>query len=173
MAYCWRKRRNPCPTPNPKKCALFQLQVCIGGYHKFNSSSIIVTEDGLRREGIFGLISPNQTKDNSLSANKSAVPDLTDDVIKDDVEFLVEKVLYVWQNKKLVRNNIVYGFYEDLCDRFSAGIEIFCRITDYVVGNVPILIPQDDQLLYGKCYQPPGGQGKRRFTKFISCSLSQ
>uniref|UniRef100_A0A0A9YUZ3 Tyrosinase n=1 Tax=Lygus hesperus TaxID=30085 RepID=A0A0A9YUZ3_LYGHE len=130
------------------------LMVCIAAYHDFNTSNLVLTDDGNRREGIFGLVA---------HVNETDKFNFTDDCIKDDTEYFIEKVLYVPQdNKNLVKNSFVRDFYEDLCDKFMASHEVYCHLSEYVFGNFPVWIPNDKSLLYGKCYQTPGGNGKPR-----------
>ncbi|KAF6200540.1 hypothetical protein GE061_004983 [Apolygus lucorum] len=140
------------------------LMVCIAAYHDLNTSNLVMTDDGNRREGIFGLVP---------RVNETEKLNFTDDCIKDDIEYFVEKVLYVPQGstKNLVKNSFVRDFYEDLCDKFISSHEIYCHLSDYVLGNFPVWIPNDKNLLYGKCYQTPGGKGNPRRCTSMSVDM--
>lgn len=132
------------------------ILVCIAAYHHFNSSSIRETSDGTLHQGIFGIVShePN-----------SRAYDFQDDNIDDDLEYFIEEVLHEVQSdcdcKKLVRNELIFNFYKNLCESFTFSHEEYCYLNDYVFGNFPVFIPDDKNLLFN-CHQNPNENGRRQ-----------
>ncbi|KAF6209217.1 hypothetical protein GE061_014962 [Apolygus lucorum] len=62
------------------------LLVCIAGYHNFSTSNVVVMEDRVIHNGIFGIVPHDLKGDPAL---------LLDDNIDLDVKTFLERVLYV------------------------------------------------------------------------------
>uniref|UniRef100_A0A0A9XJQ6 RNA polymerase sigma-F factor n=1 Tax=Lygus hesperus TaxID=30085 RepID=A0A0A9XJQ6_LYGHE len=116
------------------------LLVCIAGYHNFSTSNVVVTDDRVAHNGIFGIVPHDLKGDPAL---------LLDDNIDLDVKTFLEKVLYVAGS--LYRNENNRNFYDKLCT-YPEVEYVSCYLNNYVFGRYRVPIPLNPNLLY-KTYQ--------------------
>ncbi|KAF6210874.1 hypothetical protein GE061_013985 [Apolygus lucorum] len=130
------------------------LLVCIAGYQNYTTDVSYTLGDGLRRDGIFGIVPEVKQSTNSQEGSpmqEAATGDsYVDDDLTDDLWAFLAGALYIGYH----RNSIAHRFYSQACISNHNARPVFCYLNKYVFGSFPVLVPKNP-LLLRMMYQTP------------------